>query len=69
MFIRKRWRSKILILALVVLIFLYWRGIKNVAEQKGWDCNFHVIYATCNAKNNKAVLPSFFDILKAGAKF
>lgn len=69
MYLRKRMRSKILILVLIVLGFLYWRGIKSVSEAKGWNCQYHIIYATCDAKNNKAQLPGIWDILKAGAQF
>ena len=62
-------RSKLILLAIVVVLFLYWRGVKNVTAQKGWDCSYHVVYAVCNAKNNKAVLPGIWEILKAGARF
>lgn len=62
-------RTKAILLAIVVVLFLYWHGIKNVSAQKGWDCKYHIIYAICNAKNNKATLPSFWEIIKAGAKF
>ncbi len=69
MFIRKKIRSKILIVVIIVLAFLYWRGVKTVAAKKGWNCNYHVAYAICDAKNNKAQLPGIWDILKAGASF
>ncbi len=69
MYVRKKMRTKIILVVVAVLLFLYWHGIKKVAAQKGWDCSYHVIYAVCNAKNNKAVLPSLWDVLKAGAKF
>ena len=69
MYIKKKMRTKLILLAIVVLLFLYWHGIKNVAESKGWDCSYHVVYAVCNAKNNKARLPGLFEVLKAGARF
>jgi hypothetical protein len=62
-------RTKLILVVIAVLIFLYWRGIKNVADTKGWNCEYHVVYAICDAKNNRATLPGLFDVLKAGAKF
>ncbi|MBX4186644.1 MAG: hypothetical protein KW802_00060 [Candidatus Doudnabacteria bacterium] len=69
MYLKKKMRTRLILLAIVVLLFLYWRGVKNVSAAKGWDCNFHVVYTVCSSKNSKAQLPSFFDIIKAGAKF
>jgi hypothetical protein len=66
---RRKYGSKIVLLVVVVLIFLYWRGIKDVTTSKGWDCSYHLAYAVCNPKNNKAKLPGLWDVLKAGAKF
>jgi len=62
-------RTKIILVVIVVLLFLYWHGIKSIASQKGWDCNYHIVYAVCNARNNKAQLPSLWDVLKAGVRF
>lgn len=55
--------------AIIVIIFIYWRGIKAVTEEKGWTCSYHIAYAVCNPKNNKAQLPSLLDVFKAGIKF
>ena len=62
-------RTKIIIIAIIAILFLYWRGVTTVAAQKGWNCNYQVVYAVCSAKNNKAQLPTIWDIFKAGAKF
>jgi hypothetical protein len=69
MLFRRKLRSKLIVLAIIVVLFLYWHGIKNVAVAKGWNCNYQIVYAICDAKNNKAQLPGIWDILKAGAKF
>ena len=69
MYIKKKIRTKLILLAIVALLFLYWRGIKRVTQEKGWNCTYHIAYAMCNAKNNKAQLPNLWDVLKAGAKF
>jgi hypothetical protein len=69
MYLKKKMKTRILLVVILALGFLYWRGIKNVAADKGWNCQYHVVYAVCDAKNNKAQLPGFFDIIKAGAKF
>jgi len=69
MYLKKKMRTRLILLAIAVLLFLYWHGIKNITAQKGWNCNYHVVYAICDAKNNKAVLPGMWDIIKAGAKF
>ena len=68
-YIKKKMRTKIILVVILVLGFLYWRGIKKVTEDKGWDCSYHIAYAICDAKNNKARLPTLWDVLKAGAKF
>jgi hypothetical protein len=68
MLLRKRYRTKIVLFIVAVLIFLYWRGIKNVAADKKWDCQYHIAYAVCNVKASKD-LPGLWDVLKAGARF
>jgi hypothetical protein len=63
-------KTKIILIVILVLLFLYWRGVKNLlVVAKGWDCEYHIAYSVCVAKNNKAKLPSLFDILKAGVSF
>jgi hypothetical protein len=68
MYIKKRMRTRLILLAIVVLGFIYWRGIKAMGD-RGLNCQYHIAYAVCTAKNNKAQLPSFLDVLKAGVKF
>lgn len=62
-------RNRLIILAIIVLAFIYWRGVKSVTTQKGMSCEYHIVYALCTAKNNKATMPGIWDILKAGVKF
>ena len=69
MYIKKRMRTKLILIAILVLGFIYWRGVKQVTVAKSWNCNYHIAYAVCDAKNNKAKLPTIVDILKAGVKF
>jgi hypothetical protein len=70
MFIRKKLKFKIILLAIVVLLFVYWRGMKSLlVESHGWNCKYQVVYAICEAQNNKAKLPGIWDIFKAGVRF
>ncbi|OGE80149.1 MAG: hypothetical protein A2660_01735 [Candidatus Doudnabacteria bacterium RIFCSPHIGHO2_01_FULL_45_18] len=70
MFLRKKIRSKLIWLAVIVLLFLYWRGVKSaLVEERGWNCQYHLVYAVCQANNNKAQMPGLWEIIKAGARF
>lgn len=62
-------RTRLILLAIIVLVFIYWRGIKKATTQKGMSCEYHIVYALCTAKNNKAAMPGIWDIFKAGMKF
>ncbi|MEO8065329.1 MAG: hypothetical protein ABI643_00545 [Candidatus Doudnabacteria bacterium] len=66
---RKKWGTKIILAVVVVLGFLYWHGLKNITAKGGMSCNYHLAYALCTLKNNKAQLPGLWDILTAGVKF
>lgn len=66
MYIRKRMRTKIILVVILVLGFLFWRGSKAVTKERKLDCTYHLVYAVC--KGN-AKLPSFVEVLKAGVKF
>ncbi|OGE81437.1 MAG: hypothetical protein A3H72_01210 [Candidatus Doudnabacteria bacterium RIFCSPLOWO2_02_FULL_48_8] len=69
MYIKKRMRSKLILLVLFALAFLYWRGTKAIANEKNLECEWHLVYAICKQKGKATELPSIFDVLKAGAKF
>lgn len=70
MLLRRKLRSKLILLVILVLLFIYWRGVTTLlVAQKGWNCQYHVVYALCEARNNKASLPGLWDIFKAGIKF
>ncbi|MEJ0021307.1 MAG: hypothetical protein WDN47_01855 [Candidatus Doudnabacteria bacterium] len=70
MYLKKKMRVKLILLAIVVVLFLYWRGVTSLLiESKGWNCQYQVVYALCQATNNKATLPGLWDILKAGIRF
>ena len=68
MYIRKKIRFRLILLALAVLIFIYWRGTRAYVQKNELDCKYHIVYAICNSKS-KLVIPSLWDILKAGVKF
>ncbi|OGE74211.1 MAG: hypothetical protein A3I07_03075 [Candidatus Doudnabacteria bacterium RIFCSPLOWO2_02_FULL_42_9] len=68
MLLRKRYRTKLILVIVAVLLFLYWRGIKNVEADKKWDCEYHIAYAVCDTKGAKSI-PGIFEVLKAGARF
>ena len=67
--ISKKMRTKIIYLAIAVLIFVYWRGVKAISAEKNLECNYHLVYAVCKQKGKATELPTFFEVLKAGAKF
>ncbi len=37
MLLRKKYRSKLIYLAIAIVIFLYWRGLTTTAHEKKWD--------------------------------
>ncbi len=70
MYIKKKMRTRLILGAIVVLGFLYWHGLKNVtAANSGLKCEYHIVYALCTTTNNKAHLPTIWDIFKAGVRF
>jgi hypothetical protein len=63
-------RTIIILVIVLALLFLYWHGVTTLlTAQKGWNCKYHLAYALCEARNNKASLPSLWDIFVAGIKF
>ena len=62
-------RTKLILIALVVLGFLYYRGTKAIAQEKNLECKYHLVYALCKQKGQATTLPSIFDVIKAGTKF
>jgi len=69
MHIRKKVRTRLIIAAAVILLFVYWRGMKQVATKNGLTCEYHIIYSLCTLKGKTAKLPGFWDIMKAGVSF
>ena len=62
-------RSKLILIAVVVLAFLYYRGTKAIAVEKNLECKYHAVYAICKQKGQATTLPSIWEVLKAGTKF
>ena len=69
MYVRKKMRNRILIFAVVVLGFIYWRGMKIEAKERNLDCAYHVVYSYCTSAAKQPQLPGVWDILKSGANF
>jgi hypothetical protein len=64
--------TKIFIILVIVGAVIYWRGSKLITEEKGWECNWHGIYAVCMTNSQRvldAKSPSFMEIMKAGSNF
>lgn len=68
MYIRKKMRTRIILIVIVVLGFLYWRGSKAYIKEQGLDCKYHIAYAFCKGKQPTKI-PGIFEIFKAGTKF
>lgn len=69
MYIRRKIRSKLIIVALIALAFIYWRGTKAIAKEKNLECEWHLVYAICKQKGKATELPSLLDVFRAGIKF
>ena len=68
MYLRRKMRNRIILIVIVVLGFIFWRGL-TAATTKNFNCEYKLIYAVCKPKINNAKLPSLVDIFKAGIKF
>lgn len=68
MYIKKKMKRNLIIVAVIALAFIYWRGVSAVTEARGLDCSFHVVYAYCKGKAPVKV-PTIVDVFKAGVKF
>lgn len=68
MYLKKKTRTRLIILLAIVFAIILWRGIKSTTKDV-YDCQFKVIYAICTAKVKNAEMPGIWDILKAGTKF
>jgi hypothetical protein len=68
MYLKKKMRKKLIIFLVIVLAVVFWRGIR-ITTALTHDCEFKLVYAVCEPKNSRAVMPGVWDILKAGVKF
>jgi hypothetical protein len=70
MYVRKkiRTRNRLIMVAVLVLGFLFWRGLK-ASTAKTHDCEFKLIYAVCSEKSKDAKMPGLWDIFKSGTEF
>lgn len=63
-------KTKIILILVAIFVIVYWRGTKYILEQRGWDCNWHAVYAVCMTDSQRvmnAPAPKFEDVMKAGA--
>jgi len=68
MYVRKKMRNRIILVALLVLGFIMWRGI-NATTEKNFTCEYKLVYAVCKPKAGNPKLPGLVEIFKAGIKF
>ncbi len=68
MHLRRKVRNRILLLAIVVLAFICWRGLRATTAA-AFDCHYKLVYAVCTPKVKNAKPPSLLEIGKAGIKF
>lgn len=67
MYLRKKIRTRLIIVAVLVLAFIFWRGFK--ATTKDYNCSYKLIYSFCEAKVKNPKAPSIVDIFKAGVRW
>ena len=68
MYIRRKTKFRILIVVLIVLGFILWRGV-TTATVKNFNCEYKLVYAVCKPKAGNPKLPTMMEIFKAGIKF
>jgi len=68
MYVRKKMRNRIILVAVIVLAFIMWRGI-NATTEKNFTCEYKLVYAVCKPKSGSPKLPTLMEIFKAGVKF
>jgi len=68
MYFRKKTRTRLILLAIVILAIIFWRGLTS-STKVSFNCEYKLIYAVCTPKKAGAKLPGIFDIFKAGVKF
>lgn len=68
MWLRKKNRNRLIIVLVIALIFIFWRGL-GAATKNDFKCEYKVLYAVCTPKKVNAKLPGIWDLFKAGIKF
>jgi len=68
MYLRKKIRKRLLIVVVLVLAFIFWRGL-NATTKESHDCEFKLVYALCTPKTKNSTLPGVWNIFKTGVKF
>ena len=69
MLMRRKMRNRIILLLLIAVVFIYWRGAKMYVKANDLDCRYHFAYAVCKQVGGPTKVPSLWDVLAAGAKF
>jgi hypothetical protein len=58
----------LIIVAVLILGFIFWRGI-SATTKKNFNCEYKLVYAVCKPKSGNPAPPTILEILKAGVKF
>jgi hypothetical protein len=69
MYIRKKNKFRLFLLLIVVILFVYWRGIRSIEQNTNLECEYHVVYAVCKVQGQATDLPKAWDVFKAGIEF
>lgn len=69
MLFRKKIRKRLIIVLVVLFVIIYWRGTKTYAEENKLECKRHLVYAVCKQIGQATVVPSLWDVMKAGVRF
>jgi hypothetical protein len=68
MYVKKKIRKRLIVFLVIVLAIIFWRGLKTTTKATH-NCEFKLIYAVCEPKNNRAEMPGLWEILKTGVEF
>ncbi len=69
MHVRRKVRNKIIIVVVLILAFIYWRGTKAYTKANNLECTRHLVYAVCKQIGKPTTVPSLWDVMKIGVKF
>jgi hypothetical protein len=61
---------KTILIIILVVGFIFWRGTKNIIAKENITCQWHSLFALCVTGDKKILtnFPSWTDVLKEGIK-